>query len=61
MPVLLESMERLGLDTRLGSPFTAVEKTDAGFKVLLKDGKELEAERVLAAMGRPPNVDSLNL
>ena len=62
IPHLLHSMERLGLDARRKTPFDSVEKTEAGkLKVNLRDGGSLEADKVLAALGRPPNFEPLLL
>ena len=55
-------MKKLHLDCRINTPFTGVEKLDNGMmRVNLADGTCIEAEKVLSAVGRPPNVDSLKL
>jgi pyruvate/2-oxoglutarate dehydrogenase complex dihydrolipoamide dehydrogenase (E3) component len=55
-------MEKLGMECRLGTPFTKVEKLENGmYRVHLKDGGHVDAERVLAALGRPPNIAPLKL
>ena len=54
-------MKKLGLDARIDTPFTSVEKTEGGFKLNLADGSCVEAEKVLCALGRPPNVEPLCL
>jgi glutathione reductase (NADPH) len=55
-------MGKLGLDCRLATPFTKVEKLEDGmFRVHLKDGNHIDAEKVLAALGRPPNIEPLKL
>lgn len=62
IPLLLENMEKLGLDCRLNTPFTGVERAENGMlRVNLADGGYVEAEVVLNAMGRPPNLEGLNL
>ena len=61
IPHLLESMQKLGLDARLKTPFTKVEKSGDKFKVYTEAGDVLEADRVLCALGRPPLVEPLNL
>jgi glutathione reductase (NADPH) len=62
IPVLQTCMEKLGMDCRLGTPFTKVEKLESGMlRVHLQDGGHVDAEKVLAALGRPPNVDPLKL
>lgn len=48
------------MDCRLGTPFTKVEKLDDGMlRVHLAGGGHVDAEKVLAALGRPPNVEPL--
>ena len=55
-------MQKLGLDARTESPFYSVEKLDDGnFKVNLFDGSSIIAEKVLCAIGRPPNFAPLKL
>jgi len=55
-------MARLGLDARVNTPFSGVEATESGrLRVNLADGQYVEAETVLSALGRPPNVEALNL
>ena len=54
----MENMKKLHLDCRINSPFTGVEKLENGmFRVNLADGTHIEAEKVLSAVGRPPNVE----
>jgi pyruvate/2-oxoglutarate dehydrogenase complex dihydrolipoamide dehydrogenase (E3) component len=45
-----------GIDVRTG---VAVERADAGVRLTLGDGSTVEAERLLVATGRRPNVDEL--
>lgn len=60
--VLLPNMKKLGMDARKETPFESVEKLESGmFRVNLKDGGHVDAERVLAALGRPPNFEPLKL
>jgi glutathione reductase (NADPH) len=55
-------MKKLGLDARNKTPFTSVEKLENGcFKVNFENGQSLEAEKILSALGRPPNCEPLNL
>lgn len=55
-------MQKLGLDARTESPFTSVEKLeDQTLKVNLADGTSIFAEKVLCALGRPPNFAPLKL
>jgi pyruvate/2-oxoglutarate dehydrogenase complex dihydrolipoamide dehydrogenase (E3) component len=47
-----------GIDVRLG---VAVERAEPGIRLALSDGSTVEAERLLVATGRRPNVDGLGL
>jgi len=60
--VLLENMEKLGLDVRLNSPHEKVEKLGENeYALHLANGDKIECNKVLVALGRPPNVDPLKL
>lgn len=62
IPILQDSMQKSGLDLRLKSPFNSVEKLEDGrYQVNLADGTNVQASKVLSALGRPPNVDPLCL
>ena len=62
IPVLLDSMEKYGTKAMLNSPFNSVENINGGgFHINLASGEKLKSEAVLAALGRPPNLDGLNL
>jgi dihydrolipoamide dehydrogenase len=52
--VLQRVFRRRGVKFELGAPFQSVSYTDAGVKVTLGTGKELEAEILLVAVGRGP-------
>ena len=55
-------MQKAGLDCRLASPFNSVEKIDdTTMQVNLADGSTIQANTVLSALGRPPNVEPLEL
>lgn len=54
-------MQKTGVDIRVRTSVVAVHRTDAGLRVLLKDGQTLEADTVLYATGRAPNVQGLGL
>lgn len=62
---LMESFEAVGIDVRLGHSVEGVEKTDTGFTVRVrnKDGAmgSVEADLVVHAAGRIPDLDSLGL
>ena len=62
IPHLLENMQKLGMDGRVDTPFDQISKADNGMlRVQLQDGGYLEAEKVLWALGRSPNLNGLNL
>lgn len=62
--ILLKESEKIGIHVECGQSAKKLEKTDAGYKVIAEtdDGdKEWEADLVIAAAGRTPNTESLNL
>ncbi|MBO6784546.1 MAG: glutathione-disulfide reductase [Alphaproteobacteria bacterium] len=54
-------MEKKGIDFKFNVTFDKVEKTDDGLKAYCSDGTILEADEILFAIGRSPNVDGLGL
>lgn len=55
-------MQKSGLDLRLGVGHESVTKNDDGsLEVLLKNGEKVVVDKVLSCLGRPPNVEPLNL
>jgi dihydrolipoamide dehydrogenase len=52
--VLQRVFRRRGIGFELGVPFQSVEYTDSGVRVTLGNGKQLEAEVLLVAVGRGP-------
>ena len=52
--VLQRVFRRRGISFELGNPFKSVDYTDTGVKVTLGNGKELDAELLLVAVGRGP-------
>src|SRR5580698_226080 len=52
--VLQRVFRRRGIGFELGAPFQSVSYTDAGVQVTLGNGKQLEAELLLVAVGRGP-------
>ena len=63
---LMESMRKLGVEIILGRPHKAVTQNEDGSLVLHLHAKEgelnqLTADKILLALGRPPNVDALGL
>ena len=60
--VLTTEMENSGLKMRFGVPHERVEKThDNRYKVVMQDKSEIVVDKVLAAIGRPPNTEALSL
>jgi pyruvate/2-oxoglutarate dehydrogenase complex dihydrolipoamide dehydrogenase (E3) component len=55
--VILDVFREEGIDVRLG---VAVEGAEPGIRVKLSDGSTLDAERLLVATGRKPNVEGLD-
>lgn len=63
---LMNNMKKLGVEIRLASPHKAVTKESDGSLTLhldVGDYKEskINTDKILIALGRPPNVDSLCL
>jgi len=56
---LARRFRKRGIGVRLGVAFTAVETTPEGVRMTLADGEVLEADLVLAAVGRAPRTDGL--
>ncbi|MEU0932024.1 MULTISPECIES: dihydrolipoyl dehydrogenase [unclassified Embleya] len=52
--LLERAFRRRGIKFELGSRFAGVEYTDAGVRVSLENGKQIEAELLLVAVGRGP-------
>jgi glutathione reductase (NADPH) len=58
---LVEQMRHKGIDLRLQSDVTRIDKTATGLNLTLKDGSSLEADGVLYATGRVPMTANLGL
>ncbi len=58
--VLADAFREEGIELRLGAKARRVDR-DGGYRVELEGGETLEAERLLVATGRRPNVDELGL
>jgi pyruvate/2-oxoglutarate dehydrogenase complex dihydrolipoamide dehydrogenase (E3) component len=56
--LLAELFREEGIDVRIG---VGIEKVEPGIRLQLSDGSTLEAERLLVAAGRRPNVERLGL
>ena len=52
--LLERAFRRRKIDFKLGSRFSGVQSTENGVKVSLENGKEIEAELLLVAVGRGP-------
>jgi glutathione reductase (NADPH) len=59
--VLTAEMAKKGVELRLASAITAIEKTDEGLKLTTSRGKHIEADQVMYATGRVPNVRDMGL
>jgi pyruvate/2-oxoglutarate dehydrogenase complex dihydrolipoamide dehydrogenase (E3) component len=59
--LLGEAFERDGIEVRVSSRVDRVERGPSGLRVHLRSGETVEAERILVAIGRKPNVDGLGL
>ncbi|MCB9758652.1 MAG: dihydrolipoyl dehydrogenase [Alphaproteobacteria bacterium] len=58
---LAKQYKKLGVTCITGAFCERVERTEAGTKVVLKDGRELEAEVTLLALGVRANIEDLGL
>jgi pyruvate/2-oxoglutarate dehydrogenase complex dihydrolipoamide dehydrogenase (E3) component len=56
--LLAELFREEGIDVRVG---VGIDRAEPGVKLFLSDGSTLEAERLLVATGRRPNVERLGL
>lgn len=62
--ILLERFRKEGIDVRLLTSLTGVEKVNGKKKVFLKEGdqeSQLDVDEILVGTGRAPNVEELNL
>jgi glutathione reductase (NADPH) len=59
--VLADEMRKRGIDLRLGTDVTRIERAGAGVRVTLTDGSTLEADVILYATGRLPLTADLGL
>ncbi|MDA8218125.1 MAG: mercury(II) reductase [Dehalococcoidales bacterium] len=61
---VFEAMTGQGMSFLIGVAYEQVERTDAGYRVMVKAGGErrvVEAEQLLVAVGRQPNTGALHL
>ena len=63
--MLARSLRRKGIEIRVGTRVTAVERTEGGYRVSMASEKEgatqIEVAAVLSAIGRAPNTEDLGL
>ncbi len=58
---LAAEVQKKGISLRVQTTIEGIEKTDSGLLVKLSDGSSLEADLVMAATGRRPNIKNLGL
>jgi len=58
---LAQEMGKKGIDLRFNAEVASIEQTPAIKRVILKDGKKVEASSVMFATGRAPNTKNLGL
>ena len=58
---LADEMRKKGIDLRFGADIARIEKRGGVLRARLDDGAELEAEQILYAIGRAPNIAGLGL
>src|SRR5918992_3675111 len=56
-----EVLREEGVDVRLGTTATRAERVDSNVRLHLKDGTALDADQLLVATGRRPNVEGFGL
>jgi dihydrolipoamide dehydrogenase len=56
-----DALVELGIEVRVGSPATAIERNERGVSLRLESGDELEADELLVAVGRRPATRDLGL
>ncbi len=59
--LLRERFEEEGIDVRVGARAERVEAVGSGVRIFLSSDESVDAERLLVATGRRPNVDGLGL
>ncbi|MEE9255335.1 MAG: FAD-dependent oxidoreductase, partial [Pseudomonadales bacterium] len=56
-----EEIRKKGVDLRFQITVNRIDETDTGYRLELSDGTQCEADLVLCATGRAPNVDALGI
>jgi len=59
--IVAEALRDRGVDLRMDTNITSIEKDGEGYRVVLTDGDVLHASSVMAATGRKPNTKGLGL
>jgi pyruvate/2-oxoglutarate dehydrogenase complex dihydrolipoamide dehydrogenase (E3) component len=62
--IIRQKLTDEGVEFHIGTKAVGVEKTDTGIRLMTEKGNEkgnLDAEKILVALGRSPNIGSLNL
>jgi dihydrolipoyl dehydrogenase len=55
------SLKKRGVDVRLGARIVSAQNTHGGVVVEIEDGASVQAECILACVGRAPNVEAIGL
>jgi len=58
---LANEVRKSGVDLRFNSQIQAIYRSSNGYHAVLEEGNELEADAILCATGRQPNISDLNL
>ena len=56
---LERAFRKRGIDLLVGTPFRSVESTEAGVRLTVEDGRTVDAEMLLVAVGRGPSTTGL--
>ncbi len=59
--MVAQEITKKGIDLRTRANPAKIEKTDTGLQITLEDGSVIEADAIMYATGRRPNVDGLGL
>ncbi len=59
--VVEKAYKKMGVTFRVGTAVSTLTKTDAGVKVTLADGAELEADKAMVAINFAPNIEGIGL
>ncbi len=59
--VITSELPKKGIDLRLETDITAIDKTEAGLRLSTSDGNQIDVDQVMYATGRVPNVRNMGL